>query len=172
MMYENEMLAFLNIPKVPKKEWDNKTPFKKGVGVVDTKGGEAFVVVGYDEEGENHTKIIKVFGIEPILAIKKIFPVPEYMDTSGIDNWDVDEESKEAAKAIANEVADMEKETREEQEQLSEWYFDEIHNIQEARAWVAAYHKRNRIRGKAPKNEESLKNYLYVLYKNQKRGLI
>lgn len=172
MMYENEMLAYLNIPKVPKKEWDGKTPFKNGVGVASTNVGDVFVVVGYSEDDENNLKIRKVFGLEPITGIAKVFPIPDYMDMD-VDAWDVDEESKEQAKQIAKEVTEMETESVDEEpkEKLSEWYFDEIHNIDEARAWVAAYRKRNRIKGSTPKTEDALKNYLYVLYKNQKRGL-
>lgn len=173
MMYENEMLAYLNIPKVPKKEWDGKTPFKNGVGIAKTNVGEVCVVVGYSEDDENNLKILKVFGLEPIVGITKVFPVPDYMDMNGIEGWDVDEESKESARTIAKEAVELEREDEKEepQEELSEWYFDEIHNIEEARAWVAAYRKRKRIRGNSPKTEEALKNYLYVLYKNQKRGL-
>lgn len=171
-MYEKEMLSFLNIPKVPKKEWDGKTPFKSGVGVANTKVGEAFVVVGYSEnENGDNIKILKVFGLEPIIEITKVYPVPDYMDLKSIESWDVDEKSKNAALEIASEVAEMESEEEKPQEQFSEWFFDEIHNIEEARAWVAAYRKRNRVKGNMPKSEEALKNYLYVLFKNQKRGL-
>lgn len=171
MMYEKEMLAFLNIPKVPKKEWDGKTPFKNGVGIAETKVGDTFVVVGYTDDCDNKLKILKVFGLEPIIGITKVYPVPDYMDLKGIDEWDIDEESKKAAHNLVEEINEMEHENVEKQEEYKEWYFDEIHDIEEARAWVASYRKRNRMKGQMPQSEEALKNYLYVIYKNKKRGI-
>ena len=171
-MYKNETLAYLDIPKIPQKEWDRQTPFKNGVGIAKTNVGEVYVVVGYSEDDENNLKIRKVFGLEPIIEITKVYPIPDYMDMNGIENWDVDDESKQNAMAVAKEVIEMENEQEEEQkEEYKEWFFDEIHNLEEARAWVAAYRKRNRIKGTPPKTEDAIKNYLYVLYKNQKRGI-
>ena len=169
-MYEKEICNYLNIPSIPKKEWDGQKPFKSACGEVTLIGDmQAYAVFGFNEkEGKPFVK--KVFGEERIMHIGKIYPVPDYMDMQNIDNWDVDEESKNAASILANEAMEMEQQEQKTPEILNEWYFDEIHNIEEARAWVASYKKRNRIRGTMPKTEETLKSYLYVLYKNQKRG--
>ena len=170
MLYEEEILKYLNIPSIPKVKWDGKV-FKNAVGVIDVKGGrQAYAVFGFSESA-NTAYVKKVFGEEPILGIGDIFPVPDYMDIDGIEKWDLNEESKSAATALVEEAIELENEKQEEQEITNEWYFDEIHNIEEARAWVANYRKKKRMRGKPIKDEESLKNFLYVLYKNKKRGI-
>lgn len=171
MLYEKEICNYLNIPSIPKKEWDGKKPFKLACGIVSLIGNmQAYAVFGFNEkEGKPFVK--KVFGEERIMHIGEIYPVPDYMDMQSIENWDVDDESKNAATILANEAMEMEQKKPKEKEELKEWFFDEIHNIEEARAWVAAYKRRNRIKGSVPKNEDALKNYLYVLYKNQKRGI-
>lgn len=171
MLYEKEILQYLNIPSIPKMEWDGKKPFKNACGEILVKGDvQAFAVFGFSESS-NSPYVKKVFGEEPIAKIGKIYPVPDYMDMQGIENWDVNEESKNAAIALANEAIEMEQEKQEDVEETSEWFFDEIHNLEEARAWVANYRKKKRMRGKPIKDEESLKNFLYVLYKNKKRGI-
>ena len=52
----------------------------------------------------------------------------------------------------------------EELEKLNEWVFDEIHNRDEAEAWLRNYNKKNRIGGKVPKNEETIKMRLMAIY--------
>lgn len=170
ILYKNEIVEYLNLPNIPKKPWDGKRPFKSAVGVLQTKwGGLTYAVLGFSEKA-NAAYVKKVFGEEPFIAINEIYPVPDYMDIEDIENWDLDEDSKKAAKSLAQEALEKE-EIEEKEEKYSEWYFDEIHNIDEARAWVANYRRMNKIKGNSPKTEEKLKDYLYVVYKNQKRGL-
>lgn len=170
ILYEKEIVEYLNIPNIPKKEWDGVKPFKNACGVLQTMwGGLTYAVLGFSDKA-NAAYVKKVFGEEPFVAINAIYPVPDYMDLEGIENWDLDEDSKKAAKSLASEALENES-VLEEQETYSEWFFDEIHNIDEARAWVTNYKRTNKIRGIAPKSEDALKNYLYVIYKNQKRGL-
>ena len=169
MLHEREILDFLQIPKIPKKEWDGTKEFKNGVGIAKTISGvETYVVVCCDEQG---LKIKKVFDTEPIVGVGKVFVVPDYMDMKNIENWDLDDESKKAAVSLANEAIEMESSVEEKEENLPEWYFDEIHDIDEARAWVSQYRKKRKMRGTMPKTEEALKNFLYVCYKNKKRGI-
>lgn len=172
MLYEKEILEYLNIPSIPQKKWDGK-PFKNACGIVHLKGkNTAFAVFGFSDSS-NAPYIKKVFGEEPIINIGEIYPIPDYMDMQGIENWDVPDESKDAAQNLANEAIEMEKSQQNEEDEFlsNEWFFDEIHNIDEARAWVANYRKKKRMRGKPIKDEESLKNFLYVIYKNKKRGI-
>lgn len=171
MLYEKEILEYLNVPSIPKKLWDGVKPFKNACGVVESKNGIlCYAVFGFSEKA-NAAFVKKVFGEEPIIKIKEIYPVPDYMDMQDIEKWDLDEESKNAAKNLADEALEIESEKVENDEPLNEWIFDEIHNIDEARAFVASYRKRKKMRGKPIKDEESLKNFLYVIWKNQKRGL-
>lgn len=171
MLYEKEILEYLNVPSIPKKLWDGVKPFKNACGVVESKNGIlCYAVFGFSEKA-NAAFVKKVFGEEPIIKIKEIYPVPDYMDMQDIEKWDLDEESKNAAKNLADEALEIESEKVENDEPLNEWIFDEIHNIDEARAFVASYRERKKMRGKPIKDEESLKNFLYVMWKNQKRGL-
>lgn len=171
MLYEKEILDFLNCPSIPKKEWDGQKPFKNACGVIESKNGiKCYAVLGFSDKA-NAAYVKKVFGEEPILKILKIYPIPDYMDINDIEKWDLDEESKNAAKTLADEALEIESENVKSEEPTNEWIFDEIHNVDEARAFVASYRKRNKMRGKPIKDEESLKNFLYVMWKNQKRGL-
>ncbi|MBO7732475.1 MAG: hypothetical protein J6S67_07975 [Methanobrevibacter sp.] len=159
------------MPSVPKKKWDGVKPFKNACGIIESKNGIlCYAVFGFSEKA-NSAFVKKVFGEEPILKIHEIYPVPDYMDMQDIEKWDLDEDSKKAAKNLANEALEIEGEDVKNDEPLNEWIFDEIHNIDEARAFVASYRKRKKMRGKPIKDEESLKNFLYVMWKNQKRGL-
>ena len=171
MLYEKEILEYLNVPSIPKKLWDGVKPFKNACGVVESKNGIlCYAVFGFSDKA-NAAFVKKVFGEEPILKIKEIYPVPDYMDMQDIDKWDLDDKSKNAAKNLADEALEIETENVKSEEPTNEWIFDEIHNIEEARAFVASYRKRNKMRGKQIKDEESLKNFLYVMWKNQKRGM-
>lgn len=174
VLFEKEICAFLNIPSVPKKKWDGNTSFAFGVAIINlTTGGEAYAVASFDKEKDNAPKVTKVFSLEPFIGIKDedIYIVPEYMNTDGIEQWDMDEESKQNAQRLIEEVKEMENDDfeKEEKEELPEWIFPEITNKEEAIAWVRNYRSRNKIKGKIPTSEESLKAYLYVLYSNNKR---
>ena len=39
MLYEKEILEYLNVPSIPKKLWDGVKPFKNACGVVESKNG-------------------------------------------------------------------------------------------------------------------------------------
>ena len=45
----------------------------------------------------------------------------------------------------------------------NEWVFDEIHNKEEAMAWIKSYNQRNKIRGHIPENEETIKMRLLAI---------
>ena len=172
MLYEKEICSYLNIPSIPKKVWDGKKPFKNACGIVETKSGLKAYAVFEFAESSNSAMVKKVFGEEPIVGIGEIYPIPDYMDIQNIVKWDLSEESKKAANALVEEAIELESDDSEKEEKIeNEWFFDEIHNIDEARAWVASYRKTNKMKGAAIKDEDSLKNFLYVIYKNKKRGL-
>lgn len=165
--YENEVLNYLNLPKVPKKEWNGKDEFKRGVAVIELKNGdEAYAVAGSKSLSPNDVivRVIKTFSRELFHKVNKVYVVPDYMDED-VENFDLDEQSKEKARAIIEEAHEQEmidvevKETPVE----NEWVFDEIHNRDEAEAYVRAYRKKHRVKGKCPTDAEALKAYLYVI---------
>ena len=94
-------------------------------------------------------------------------------DTSDAD---LDAESKKRAEQLAAEAKELENqgtvdEAIEDANKLPEWIFPEIHNIEEAQAYLREYNRINRIKkGKIPTNEETIKMRLYNIYKtNNKR---
>ena len=174
--YEKEVVAYLNLPSLPKKEWNQQDSFKDGVAVVSLSLGRlAYAVCTFDKETDKEPRIKKVFGIEPFTSIEKVFVVPSYMDNDTSDA-DLDAESKKRAEQLAAEAKELENqgtvdEAIEEANKLPEWIFDEIHNKDEAMAWLKQYNIRNGIRkGKIPSNDETIKMRLYNIYKtNNKR---
>lgn len=174
--YEKEVVAYLNLPSLPKKEWNQQDSFKDGVAVVSLSLGRlAYAVCTFDKETDKEPRIKKVFGIEPFTSIEKVFVVPSYMDNDTSDA-DLDAESKKRAEQLAEEAKELENqgtvdEAIEDANKLPEWIFPEIHNIEEAQAYLREYNRINRIKkGKIHTNEETIKMRLYNIYKtNNKR---
>lgn len=166
--FEKEILDFLKIPSIPLKQWDGKSSFKDGVAVLSLMDErEAYAVATFDAESETEPRIKKVFSQVPFNSVGDIFVVPSYMDVDNIENMDLDNESKEAAQRLAEEAEELENEGVEEHTEMpeSEWCFDEIHNLDEAIAWVKNYNSRNRIKGRIPKDEETVKLRLLTIWK-------
>jgi hypothetical protein len=168
---EIEVLNALEIPSIPIKEWDGKHSFKTGVAVVNLITGEkAFAIAKFDAENDKQPNIKRSFSIEPFDKIEKIFVVPDYMDKSGVESWDLDDESKAAAKAIINEADNYTEEESIENE--NEYYFDNIHSDEEAIAFIKSYNRRNRIKGKIPTQHENIIMRLSAIWSQQKNKKI
>ena len=172
--YEKEVVAYLNLPSLPKKEWNQQDSFKDGVAIVSLSLGRlAYAVCTFDKETDKEPRIKKVFGIEPFTSIEKVFVVPSYMDNDTSDA-DLDAESKKRAEQLAEEARELEnqgtvEEAIEDANKLPEWIFDEIHNKDEAIAWLKQYNIHNKIKkGKVPTNEETIKLRLYNIYMSNK----
>jgi len=173
--FEKEVVSYLNIPNIPKKEWNGKDSFQDGVAVLNLSSGQqAYAVCTFDKETDKTPRIKKVFGIEPFSDIENIFIVPSYMDND-TSEVDLDAESKKRAEQLAAEAKELENdgvvdEAIEKANKLPEWIFDEIHNKEEAMAWLKNYNIRNGIRkGKIPTNEETIKMRLYNIYMSNKK---
>jgi len=173
--FEKEVIAYLNIPSIPKKEWNQQDSFKDGVAVVGLSLGRmAYAVCTFDKETDKEPRIKKVFGIEPFTSIEKVFVVPSYMDND-TTNADLDTESKKRAEQLVAEANELENkgvvdEAVENANKLPEWIFDEIHNRDEAIAWLKQYNQRNGIKkGKVPTNDDTIKMRLYNIYMSQKK---
>lgn len=165
--FEKEVCAYLALPNIPKKEWDNKTPFDKGVAVIVTQTGrEEYAVATYKDDKPN---INKVFGVEPFVGIKKIFVVPDYMEKD-VKNADLDDASKEKAEELIKEAEEIENEGTEETNNMlpdlneNPFIFDFIHNDEEAVAYIKAYNEKNKIAGRVPQNHDSILARLAVIY--------
>lgn len=172
--FEKEVITYLNIPSIPKKEWNGKDSFQDGVAVVGlSQNRQAYAVCTFCKETDKEPRIKKVFGIEPFSGIEKVFVVPSYMDNDTTDA-DLDSESKKRAEQLAEEAKELENqgtidEAVEAANKLPEWIFDEIHNREEAMAWLKQYNIRNGIKkGKVPTNEDTIKMRLYNIYMSQK----
>ena len=174
IQYEKEVIAYLGLPSIPKKEHDGKSSFDKGVAVVEMYDGrEAYAVSKFDKERDSEPRIVKVFAVEPFFKVKRILVVPDYMaNEDDVKDMDLDDESKKKAMDIikeANEIVDDGNGVEDEMGKMPEWVFPNITNRDEAEAFVRNYRQRNKIKGKIPQTEENLKTYLYVIYNNQQK---
>lgn len=172
--FEKEVIMYLNLPSIPKKEWNQTDSFENGVAIVNLSlGRQAYAVCSFNKETDNEPRITKVFGVEPFSGIDKVFVVPSYMDND-TSEVDLDAESKKRAEQLAFEASELEKEGTveeaiEDANKLPEWIFPEIHNIEEAQAYLREYNRINRIKkGKIPTNEETIKMRLYNIYMSNK----
>ena len=49
--FEKEVVSYLNIPNIPKKEWNGKDSFQDGVAVLNLSSGQqAYAVCTFDKE--------------------------------------------------------------------------------------------------------------------------
>jgi hypothetical protein len=169
--FEKEVIDYLNLPSLPKREWDGKSTFQDGVAIVNLSlGRQAYAVCTFNNDTDKTPRIKKVFGVEPFSGIEKVFVVPSYMDNDTTDA-DLDVESKKRAEQLANEARELENqgtvdEAVEAANKLPEWIFPEIQNREQAIAYIKSYRRINRIKGKIPDNDETLKSCLYAIYKN------
>jgi hypothetical protein len=166
ILFENEICKELGLPAIPKKELDGKSPFDKGVGIVKTTlGDKAYAVVRFDTEKEQQPNVVKVFSSTPFIDIEKVFIVPSYMETD-VEDADLDEESKKRVKEMSKEAKEIENEGVTETIEMpdNEYFFDHIHDDNEARAFIEAYNKRNKIKGVIPKIHDSLIMRLGVIW--------
>ena len=164
--FEKDVIDFLGLPAIPKKEWDGKTSFEKGIAVINLLSREkAYAICSYNN-GDKTPKVCKVFSIEPFTSIEKIFVVPSYMQKiEDVDDMDLDEDSKKNARMILSEAEELEGEgLADEYETTHEYYFENITNDEEARAFIKSYNKRNKIKGAIPKTHETILMRLSVIY--------
>lgn len=172
--FEKEIIAYLNLPSIPLKEWNQLDSFQDGVAVVNLSlGRQAYAVCTFNKDEDKEPRIKKVFGIEPFTGIEKVFVVPSYMDNDTTE-VDLDAESKKRAEQLAAEAQELENEgvvdeAIQKADELPEWIFDEIHSREEAMAWLKQYNIRNGIRkGKIPSNDDTIKMRLYNIYMSNK----
>ena len=164
--FEKEVCSYLNIPSLPKKEWDGKSSFKNAVATIKLGGSRlAYAVASYDEAKDDAPRVVKSFMTEPFYGIDKIFVVPSYMDTD-VDKMDLDEQSKKAAEDLKKEADELENQGADETIDVpkNEYCFDHIHNDEEAIAFIEAYNRENNIKGAIPKKHESIIARLTVIY--------
>ena len=170
IQFEKEVIKALGLPSIPKKEWDGESSFDKGVAVLKMRDErEAYGVCSFDSNTDKSPRIVKVFGIEPFAEIAKVLVVPSYMTSEEeVKDMDLDEQSKKKVEQILSEANELENEGVKSDvpamEDLPEYIFPEIHNKQEAEAWLRRYNSINKIKGKLPQSEETIKLRLYSIY--------
>lgn len=168
IQFEKEVLNYLRLPSIPLKEWDGKTSFKDGVAVVSLYGKrEAYAVATFNADTDKKPNIKKTFSIEPFREVKAIFVVPSYMNVD-VEHADADKETKDAMERLKEEAEELENEGSEGEKPdvpENEWCFDEIHNLEEAQAWLKTYNKTNGVKCGVPKKEETVKLRLLAIWK-------
>lgn len=92
-----------------------------------------------------------------------------------VKDMDLDEQSKKKVEQILSEANELENEGVKSDvpamEDLPEYIFPEIHNKQEAEAWLRRYNSINKIKGKLPQSEETLKLRLYSIFVEQQKKM-
>lgn len=181
IQFEKEIINYLKLPGIPKRVWDGLSSFDDGVAVVNlTLGRQAYAVCAFNSETDREPRIKKVFAQEPFGGIEKVFVVPSYMNTGDIDKADLDEQSKEAAKRLEEEANSLVEQNNNDTEELlmpqNEYFFDHIHNDDEAIAFITAYNRDNGIKGAIPTKHDTLVMRLGVIYsditkKNKKQKI-
>lgn len=169
--YEKEVIKYLNLPSVPKKEWDGEASFKDGVAVIELYDkSESYAVATFDKEKDKEPRIKKVFSQEPFGKIISIFVVPSYMNND-TESFDLDERSMKAAADLIDEAAGLEMEGVDDTIETpeNEYFFDNIHNDEEAIAFIKAYNSERKIRGNAPKKHENIIMKLSVIWMEQQK---
>ena len=164
--FEKEVCAFLNIPSIPKKEWNGRDSFKNGVAIVKVGSqSQAYAIASFDADKDKAPRVVATFSAEPFFGIEKVFTVPSYMDTN-VKDMDLDDASKKAAEDLKKEVEELENEGNKSGIELpeNEYCFDHIHNDEEAIAFIEAYNKENRIGRAVPKKHDSIIARLAVIY--------
>lgn len=174
---EQEVINYLNLPSLPKKQWDGKKSFKSGIGVaIGHDDSESFVILSFDSETDKEPRVTKVFSLVPFSRIDKtrILIVPSYMETN-VDEMDLDEQSKKAAQAVINEAVELENEGVEQtkinigDEGEGEYFFKEITNDTEAQAYIRAYNKKHNLNASIPVTHEDIVTRLAVIWKDAER---
>lgn len=168
ILYEKEVCSFLDLPSIPKKIHDGESGFTKGVAVVKLLSGlEAYAVATFDPEKNEKPIITKVFSGEQFTEITRIYVVPDYMNVDDIKNADLDTESKKKAEEIINEAKEIEDDGAEVTPLTNNdnpYFFDFIHNDDEAVAFIESWNKKNKIHGNIPKKHETILMRLAVIY--------
>ena len=173
IQFEKEICEFLNIPSIPLKEWNKKDSFKRGVAITPLAlGNYAYAACTFDAEEDNEPRIIKTFANEPFYGIEKVFVIPNYMETD-VSQMDLDEESRKKAEILAQEAKELTESNEEEEisemKELPEWVFPEINSYEEAVAWLQNYYRSNKLKGKVPTNEETIKLRLISIWGSKKK---
>lgn len=171
--YEKEIIEWLNLPSIPKKKWDGKMGFRDGVAVIKHNDEqESYAVATFNPECDSEPRIKKVFGLEPFHAIGDIFVVPSYMNED-VESFDLDDESKKAAQRLIEEAHELEMEGVESKKvemPKNEYFFDNIHDDAEAVAFIKAWNKSNRIKGRIPTDHETILMKLSVMWADAQKG--
>lgn len=163
---EKEICEFLSIPSIPKIKWDGKCDFATGVAVLEMKdGSQSYAVSSFDSQRDILPKITKVFSSEQFVSVCDIFIVPDYMETN-VEEMDLDDDSKGMAKLLVDEAKEMVDEKMDDAfaEPKNEYYFDNIHNDEQAIAFIKAHMKGKGKKGRVPKTHEAILMKLSVMY--------
>ena len=79
---------------------------------------------------------------------------------------DLDDESKQAAQRLLDEANELESMGIESEITMpeNEYFFDQIHDDEQAQAFIKDYNRRNKLRGKVPTTHDALIMRLSVIY--------
>ena len=90
---------------------------------------------------------------------------------SDVDNFDLSDDDKAKAKAVLEEAHELEtkKVVKKEITKGNEYYFDEIHNDDEAKAFIKDFNSKHNIKGRIPSTHETIVMRLNAIYHDNKK---
>lgn len=171
---EKDIVVYLNLPSIPKKEWDGKASFRRGIAVTTLiSGAEAYAVATFDAERDKEPRVIKVFTLEPYTDVRIVAIVPDYMNTDGVGSWDLTPESKKAAEEIINEARELEVDgVQEERTDMPEheYLYPHVTNDAEAKAFIKAWNAQHGAKkARIPKTHEDIITKLTAMWLNDNK---
>ena len=171
---EKEIISYLSLPSIPKKEWDGQSSFKRGIAVTSLiSGNEAYAVASFDSERDVEPRVVKVFTLEPYTDVRIVAVVPDYMNVDGVGSWDLSPESKKAAEELINEAHELEvKDVQEERPDMpqDEYVYPHIHSDEEAKAFIKSWNAQHGARrARIPKTHEDIITKLTAMWLNDNK---
>lgn len=165
--FYDETIDLLRIPSIPKKEWDGKTPFDRGMAQITTMlGSKEYAVCSFDPKKGDTLRVVKRFGGLQFTAVDKVWPVPDYMDDD-IGKMEFDnEESMTSMSVILQEKEQMVNADADDEDEGGEWGYPIIHTMKQAVAYLRAKRPKDGI----PSDPEVLKAKLKAMYNAERNN--
>jgi len=165
--FYDETIDMLRIPSIPKKEWDGKSPFDRGIAQITTMfGSREYAICSFNPERDDKPRIVKIFGGLRFTSVDKIWPIPDYMDDDIRKMEFADEESRTSMSVMLQEKEQMVNANAKDEDGGGEWGYPIIHTTKQAVAYLKAKHPKDGI----PSDPEVLKAKLKAMYNAERHN--
>src|SRR5574344_2033441 len=159
-----EVCKYLGIPDIPKKLWNEKSSFDKGVCLLKcVDNSEIFGICSYNEE--KGLRVIKVFNSIPFTKIISVYPIPSYMDDE-IEQMEFDRDESTVAmeQLLQEKEAIVKKDVEKPKIEDYEWGFPFIVNKEQAMAYLKEQYKKDKIKFSKPTKTNEINTLSLLVY--------